>query len=399
MFAYHHKVWGVLMLGWVSLYMARIGMTPVLKPIMEEFHLSYAQAGLLASAVFWAYTLMQMPSGFLGDRWGHRRFLLVGTACWTVMCFVTGLVQSYANLILARTLTGMAQGTYFGNDRPIVAHYTPMDQMARGQGISAIGMGLGMGLGILFAGQIAEAWGWRSVFILYSIPSFVAFLLIWRVIREPARPDRLLNDEPAPRYRTTVTNPRLLLLYVSHFTVMYVFWVLGTWAPTIFMDIGVKGLAQSGVYASVLGLIAVPALLGSGALSDKMRTRQDGYFIPLLVSIAALAVLSLAIGLSLDMGVVPVWLSVLLLLTAAAAWGFFPPFYALLTQTVSANIRGTTFGAANTVGFAASLVAPWATGLVKDATRGFSWGFYLCAAICVVGVLSTIGARIVRPSV
>ena len=157
----------------MSLYMVRVGMSPILVPIMEEFHLNYAQAGFLSSAVFWAYTSMQIPSGYMGDRWGRRRFLLLGTLSWSILCLLTGFVTSFALLFLVRFLTGMAEGTYFGNDRPIIAAYTPSEKMGMGQGISTMGMGFGMGFGILLAGQIAEWWGWRSVFILYAIPSII----------------------------------------------------------------------------------------------------------------------------------------------------------------------------------------------------------------------------------
>ena len=173
MSTYYRRVWGVLLLGWLSLYMVRVGMSPLLAPIMKEFHLSYSQAGLLSSVVFWAYTAMQLPSGFLGDRWGHRRFLLVGTFCWTILSLVTSLVGSFASLLAVRFFTGMAEGTYFGNDRPLVSHYTPTEKKATGQGISALGMGLGMGLGILCAGWIAQLWGWRWVFVLYAVPSLL----------------------------------------------------------------------------------------------------------------------------------------------------------------------------------------------------------------------------------
>jgi len=388
MIAYYHRVWGVLLLGWLSLYMVRVGLSPLLVPIMDEFHLTYSQAGILSGAVFWAYAVMQIPSGYLGDKWGHRRFLLVGTLSWTILCFLTSLVTAFAALILVRLLTGMAQGTYFGNDRPLVACSTPRDKMARGQGISVIGMGIGMGLGILCAGRIAEVWGWRWVFVLYSIPSLLAFTFIWKVIQEPPR-DECTSQVSFVRFSRVVADPRLLLLCLSHFAVMYAFWVLGAWAPTIFMEIGVSSTGYSGLYSSVLGFVGVPALLLSGSLSDRLRRTPQGCYTPVLLSISLMAVLTMAMGVALDLRCGPLWFSLLLLFTGAATWSFFPPFYALLAEAVPPEILGTTFGIANTWGFLASLVAPWITGLLKDMTNGFSWGFYACAIVMVIGITSS----------
>ena len=68
----YHTIWTVMALGWVSLYIVRMGMTPVMGMIMKEFQISYATAGSLFSAIFISYTLMQVPSGYLGDRFGRR---------------------------------------------------------------------------------------------------------------------------------------------------------------------------------------------------------------------------------------------------------------------------------------------------------------------------------------
>jgi len=403
MIAYYHKVWGALLVGWLSLYMVRVGLSPLLVPIMGEFHLTYAQAGVLSGAVFWAYAAMQIPSGYLGDKWGHRRFLLVGTLAWAIFSLLTSLASAFAILILVRFFTGMAQGTYFGNDRPIVACYTPREKMARGQGISAIGMGIGMGLGILCAGRIAELWGWRAVFVLYSIPSFLAFAFIWRVVREPPR-QQFTTPVSFARLSKVFADRRLLLLYISHFAVMYAFWVLGAWAPTVFMEIGVSSTSYASLYSSVLGFVGVPALLLSGAISDRLRCANQGCYTPVVLSIALMAVLTFAMGLALDFHFGAFWFCLLLVLTGAATWAFFPPFYALLSEAVPAEIMGTTFGVANTWGFMASLVAPWITGLIKDVTKSFSWGFYACAAVMLIGIIcsglaSRVHSRIVTSDV
>ena len=388
---YYHKVWLTLSFGWMCLYMVRVGMSPLLVPIMEEFHLSYADAGLLSSAIFWAYTFMQIPSGYMGDRWGRRRFLLLGTLCWSVLCLLTGFVTGFALLLVVRFFTGMAEGTYFGNDRPIISAYTPTAKMASGQGISVIGMGLGMGFGILFAGQIAEWWGWRSVFILYSIPSFLAYFFVWKVIRDPEKSfDE--KDAPKPHFSIAFRDRSLVTLYLAGFSVMYIFWVLGTWSPAIFLELGVGGIGSSGLYASILGLIGVPALIVSGVISDKMKERSQDRCYHLVASLVAMCITALLMGVGLDLNLGTAWFMVLFILGAFAVWSFFPPYYAILADRVPDNIRGTTFGAANTIGFGASLVAPWCTGHLRDRMESFSWGFYVASIVVLIGVFCAVAA-------
>jgi len=389
---YYHKVWLSLSFGWMCLYMVRVAMSPLLVPIMEEFHLSYAEAGLLSSAVFWAYTFMQIPSGYMGDRWGRRRFLLLGTLCWSVLCLLTGFVSGFTLLLAVRFLTGMAEGTYFGNDRPIISAYTPTSKMARGQGISVIGMGLGMGFGILFAGQIAEWWGWRTVFILYSIPSFLAYFFVWKIIRDPARSAED-PDKKGVRFSRAFRSKSLWMLYLAGFAVMYMFWVLGTWSPAIFLELGVGGIGSSGIYAGILGLIGVPALIFSGIISDKMRQRGQDRHSHLAICLVAMCAVVFLMGFGLDLGLGSICFVVLLMFGGLAVWSFFPPFYAILADHVPKKILGTTFGAANTVGFMASLVAPWCTGYLRDQTDSFSWGFYVAGVVLLLGLICTLIAH------
>lgn len=99
--------------------------------------------------------------------------------------FFTGIVNSLLSLFLLRLLTGVAQGIYFSNDRPVIVFYTPKEKASLGQGVSFIGLGLRMFFGILFTGIISEKLGWRWVFILYPIPSFIAAFLILKIIKEP----------------------------------------------------------------------------------------------------------------------------------------------------------------------------------------------------------------------
>jgi len=115
--------------------MVRIGISPLLPPILEEFHLTYSQVGLLAMAIYISYALMQFPAGYLGDRLGRRNLLLLGIFGWTGITFLTGFCATFSSLFGLRLLTGFFQGTYFGNERPLVAYYTPGDQTASGRGL------------------------------------------------------------------------------------------------------------------------------------------------------------------------------------------------------------------------------------------------------------------------
>src|SRR5213080_3597714 len=94
-------VWVLLILAWAANFVIRIGFSALLPSIIDELQLSYTRAGLLASAFFYAYVLMQIPSGLLGDRFGRRRILLLGLLGGALAAGLTGLAGSFTTLFLA----------------------------------------------------------------------------------------------------------------------------------------------------------------------------------------------------------------------------------------------------------------------------------------------------------
>lgn len=428
----YHTVWAVLIFAWITNYLVRMGLSPVLIPIMREFHLTYVQAGLLATAFFYAYTFMQLPAGVLGDWIGKKTILVLAPLWWGVMSLGTGLAPTFSLLFLARFLTGVGQGTYFGNDRPVIAAYTPAEKMGFGQGISFTGLGMGMAIGIFLAGLIADLWGWRMVFILFALPSWVAGLVVWRKIQEPPRAHAfrppgwlwLLMLPFPPLLLGGLATDRAVLLWVSllfplgfllglvsresglrrsdlwitclaGIAPIYCLWVVGIWAPAMFLEIGVKALSSSSLFSSLLGISAIPGLLLMGSLSDRLASRGKGR-----KGLAALILLGMSAAMVLMGAAVasrahPVVLAFLVFAAGFCIWGVWAPIYALLTEISPVRIRGTAFGMNNTINFLGSLIGPIATGWIKDVSGSFAGACYLAAAI---GLGGAVVLSLVRPA-
>lgn len=429
---YYHTVWAVLILAWMASYLVRMGLSPILVPIMREFQLSYAQAGLLATAFFFAYTFMQLPAGVLGDWIGKKTILVLAPLWWGLMSLGTGLAPSFGLLFLARFLTGVGQGTYFGNDRPVIAAYTPPEKMGFGQGVSFTGLGMGMAIGISLAGLIADRWGWRMVFVLFAIPSLMAAWLVWWKIQEPPGQGGvklpgwmwflLLPFPPALLGGLAAGWPMLLwfsLLFPASFLLclvyqqpgirkgdlwftylagiapIYCLWVVGIWAPAMFLEIGVRELGRSSLLSSLLGVSAVPGLLLMGSLSDRLARRGKGR-----KGLAALILLGMAVAMFL-MGtavagkVHPIVLGLLVFAAGFCIWGVWAPIFALLAEITPARIQGTSFGMNNTMNFIGSLIAPIATGWIKDVSGSFAGACYLAAAMGIAGATAIL---LVRPA-
>ena len=411
----YHTVWAVLWFGWLSNYAVRIALSPVLLSVREEFGRSHGEAGLLMSVFFYAYAAMQLPAGALGDRFGRKRILVWGALMWGVMALLTGFAPSFAWLLGCRFLTGLAEGVYFGSDRPVIAAVTPPEKMALGQGLSFTGLGLGMALGLIAAGRIHALWGWRAVFQILSLPALLASFLLARFLPESRdRKGEIGNSKlevgnakfeggnaqagprPSPLpfpFRLVFCRFDLWMIYLAGIAAIYASWTAQTWAPAMFEELGVRNRAAAAYCTSVYGLAALPALPLMGAWSDRLARRGRGRKMLVALGLGAFGGLMAAFGYGLDAGAsVPLMVG-LLFLIGMVSWGLWAPLFSLVTHLVPPEVRGTTFGLMNAIHFLGAILAPWLTGHIRDATGSFVLGAYSATALLLLAAVLMASVR------
>jgi MFS family permease len=371
-----------------------MGISPVLGMIMEEFNISYATAGALFSTVFYSYTLMQLPSGYLGDRFGRKKILIIGTSLWFFLGIATALVQTFTALLVVRFFTGIAHGVYFGNDRPTITAVTPKEKMGFGQGISFMGLAIGFFISIFLSGIIAEyTQSWRSVFLIFSIPSLITCILIIKYLKKETPSSGETKTSLITAYRKVLVVRELWLMYLLGFVMLYGYWLIASWMPSIFQEIGFGEIKTSSMFSALLGLIGVPGLLFCGALNDRIVKKGDEgkWIIAIFVFIWAL--LMFFTGYAVEKGASTTLISVLFFSSGFVIFGVWSPYYALLSRLAPVEVSGTAFGVANFIGFLSAWIAPHLTGWIKDTTGSFSLGLYVAGFLLVLGLIITLALR------
>ena len=321
--------------------------------------------------------------------------MISGAILWFIFSLATAAVQTFAMLVIVRFLTGIAHGTYFGNDRPTITAFTPKEKMGQGQGISFMGLALGFFISVVLAGVIAEYFhSWRVVFIVFSIPSMITSFLIFKYIQEPQRfpsdnPD--LNTRPA--YGKAFIDRDLWLMYLAGFVMLFGYWMISTWMPSIYREIGITGITASSILSGFLGLIGIPGLLISGMLTDIIARKGYGRKGFIALNVFLWALLMLGLGYAVENRASSTLISILFFSSALVIFGSWPPYYALLSELVPGEIMGTTFGLANFIGFMSAWIAPYFTGWIKDTTGSFSGGLYVSGLLLVIGVILLLAIR------
>ncbi len=379
------------MFAWVSNYLIRIGFSALLPPIIAELELSYTRAGLLAAGFFGAYAVVQLPAGILGDRLGRRRVLLGGLLAGAAASVSTGFAVSFATLLAARIVTGAAQGCLFSNDRSIIVAVTPPERLALGQAVSFAGPGLGITAGLLLGGLLGEWLPWRAVFHVFAAPPLVAALLIALVV-PPSRPEAGPGSLGG-RLRRLAREPVLWRLGLAGAAMMWVQYVLATWAPLLLREAGVAELGRAGLYTSFMGLAGVAGLLAGGWLADRARRTGLGRRAVVIACLVAATLTMLLLAVVVSGRPAAGAVAAAIFVVALCAWTVWGPSFALLGEQFAGRDLSTAYGLYNTVCVLGAVVGPGVTGWARDLTGSFAAGCYLSAAVALAGVAVALGIR------
>jgi len=376
-------VWMMLFSGWVIIYLIRVALSPALPLIMDEMGLTHGEAGLLANAYFYAYTIMQLPAGYLGEKIGRKRILVIACIFWSLTSYWTSVARGYAELFASRLASGLVHGFYFSNDRPIVAMVSPQTRQGAGQGITFSGLATGLGLGMMLSGWVSQLMGWRAVFQILAIPPLLMAIIFALFLHEPSRARS--GDARVDR-RELLTNRTLWLFYLAGIPIVYALWVAAIWMPAILAEYGVESLFFSSFISSLVGLAGIAGLIASGLITDWAWKHgvARGWVAAAFASIVALA--SAFLGYAITSGFPLYYIVVLVGVMGACIWATWSPLFAALSSHVKAQMLGTAFGILNGIHFIGSLISPYITGMIRDLTGTFSWGLYLTAILSVITI-------------
>lgn len=158
------------------------------EPIKNDLGLSDTQIGLmsgLAFAVF--YTFLGLPIARLAERANRPMIIGVAVAAWSGFTAVCGLAQNFTQLALARIGVGIGEAGCTPPAHSLIVDYVPKEQRASALAFYSMGTPLGGLLGLVFGGIIADAYGWRTAFLVAGMPGLVFAALAFFTLNEPRK--------------------------------------------------------------------------------------------------------------------------------------------------------------------------------------------------------------------
>ena len=369
-------------LGWIFIYADRMILNPVQTLIRSEFQLTNAEVGLISSIFFLTYTFMQVPSGMLGDKFGKTKVIALGFAIFGLFTGITGIAGSFGVLLVARALMGIGQGFYYGPQYGLSSELIPTKYRTLGSAIINSGQAFGITLGLVASSWIAVDLdgGWRMPFYVFAVPTLLVGLAILVFIRSPKSDPAVAQHQEKPKFMDLLKNKNLVLTYLLVFCSLYGFFVMCTWLPVYLEEVRQISRSDTGFVSSLVAWTSIPAALLYGYISDKIGKRR-----PVILCLLPLAACSIALLLLTE--------SRTLMIVALVCYGFFgklatdPLAIALIADNSPRNQLSTAFGIFNFVGMSSAIVAPYATGLLRDITGSWNSGFYVAVALLLIGIV------------
>ena len=159
---------GVLFLLGLSVllnYIDRSNLSIAAPLFKDELHISNTQLGTLLSAFFWTYALMQIPAGWLVDRFDVKWVFAAGFFIWSAATAITGILHGFAALLTIRVVLGLRRiGCLSLLQQDSCGHFRE-DRRGFANGMIIAGLALGPAIGMLVGGRAVGRFGWRPFFL------------------------------------------------------------------------------------------------------------------------------------------------------------------------------------------------------------------------------------------
>jgi MFS family permease len=415
-------VLGWLCAGALLAYMHRFCISVPYETIRDDLLLTSRQMNLVLGSFFAGYSLLQIPSGWLGDRWGSRRALALFAAVWSVATACMGLADGFLVALAAWVVNGIGQAGIFPCCVKSISHWFPASGRGFPNGMLTSFMSIGSVAAGALIGELLVYFSWREVVLMVALPGVVYAIGIYVWFRD--RPtehagvdeaerrliqgNRLIQGDiaaaaqpsmpaqPTP-WRTILTSPTMLLLCSQQFFRAMAAAFSGTLFPMFLQkqyEVSVPGSGR------LMSLVVVAFVIGAstgGALADfifrrtgSLKHSRRGVALGSLLGCAGLLVLAYLVE---DLPI-----TFALIVASTFCSGFCGPIAYTITIDLGGRHVATVFSTMNMAGNIGAFGFPLVAGELAESV-GWQSVLLLVAGLNFAALFCWIFLNVERPIV
>jgi ACS family D-galactonate transporter-like MFS transporter len=364
-------------------YLDRGSLAVALPVMSRDLGLGPFEQGIALSAFFWTYAAMQIPMGWIVDRYDLKRVYGVAFTLWSLSAAGTGLVRGLGDLLLCRVLLGIGESVYLPGGMKVVSLRFRDDESAWPAGVFDLGAKVGLAIGTAIDVWLLVKFGWRSLFFRTGLAGLLWLIPWWWAYPADEGP------RAAPRrveWRALLVDRALVAMSIGFFCWDFFWYFLISWLPTYLYTVRGVPLPHLALFgalpflmfgaAEALGGWAAGALVRRGAPISLVTKSliAAGFAIGLLIIPAALVSSASA--------------SIALLLAASLSGIACANLIAIPRIVAPPDQVALWTGVQNCVGNIGGILAPAITGFVVARTASYVPAFLTVSVVLVGGIVS-----------
>lgn len=263
----------LLAIGLLISFVDRTSLSSALadKGFVQEFALTSVERGWLNSAFFWTYGLMQMPMGWVVDRYGVKWPYTICFVAWCAAATLTGMVTALSALILMRLIIGAAEAVVIPASYRWIGSNFDESQKGLAVGLFTMGGKFGPAIGAPIAAWIIVNYSWQFMFVATGLVGLL-WLGPWLLMVRndfPSKAELAVNKRRASSVTVgnLLSSPVVWGGMINNFCYGYFTFYCMTWMPAYLVEQRGLSLSSSGLYTfvSFAGIAIVATLAGWGA--------------------------------------------------------------------------------------------------------------------------------------
>ncbi|WP_238493090.1 MFS transporter [Pantoea ananatis] len=401
-----------LFLATVFNYADRATLSVVAPFMSQELGFDPEAMGLAFSAFGIAYVIMQLPGGWLLDRYGARMVYGCALIGWSLVTMLQGTIYLYASplivLVILRLLMGAIEAPAFPANSRLSVQWFPNKERGFVTSIYQSAQYISLGIITPLMTIILHNLSWHYVF--YYIGAIGVILgIVWLFkVRDPLQHPKVNQEEieyirdgggePAlgskkaqekitlAQFKSVCINRMMICVYIGQFCVTSITWFFLTWFPTYLYQAKGMSILKVGFIASIPAIAGFVGGLLGGVFSDALLKR--GYSLtvarklPVICGMLLSCVIVIANYTSSEIVVVAA------MSVAFFAKGFGNLGWCVLSDTSPKEVLGIAGGVFNMCGNMASIVTPLVIGIILANTQSFDYAILYVGSMGLLGLIS-----------
>ncbi|WP_074297530.1 MFS transporter [Paraburkholderia phenazinium] len=387
-------------------YIDRTVLSAAAPHLQSEFHLGAMEMGIVMSAFFWSYSLLQLPAGMLADRFGQKLVLGMAVFWWSLATAVTGLATGFKSLVALRVMLGVGEAGSYPSNAGIATRWFPRKERATVAGIFDSGSKLGGAVALPLIAWLLATFDWKVTFAITGALGLV-WCVVWVVaFRNSPADHRRVNAAELAYIRDGAEAPRrdnalaevpwyrlfgyrnIWAMCIGFFMINYNSYFFITWLPTYLVKARGMSMMEMGFMASLPLILSMVVEILAGWASDRVYASGR-------LSLTATRKLFLIVGLLMASSIglaafaaSPLVAVALLCVAKSGTTVAASQVWALPGDVAPRNMVSRVAGIQNTVSNMGGVVGPVVTGAIVGATGSFVPALLFSSALIVIAMLN-----------